>query len=189
MPTLEVIGDRVLDLCRRFGKPVKAAACFTVEALVPGGGLLAKGLEAVLDCAHESAKNKWEFDQRQAEALTTQAGLERIEQALGLLDADLRTLLGQVAQVVDQPDRARGVIAVALEEEKDRYRDAQKRLGELAEGFARMEKKIDDVRNGQSELLREVRKVKKRVTRLGKKDASLVRRDEDQRGPSIYDPF
>ncbi len=140
--------SKLLELCRRYGKPAKLAASSILGAILPGSPAVIALVEQAFDTAEEKGQDHWEMkvDQR----LDASAGdLERLGEVLDLLQGELQHL---TAQVVRLPDFAPQIIETALTSDA-RCQEAARRLESLAGRFDRLERQQERLLAGQANML------------------------------------
>jgi hypothetical protein len=139
--------DKLLDLCRRYGKPVKVAASSILGAILPGSPAVVELVERAFDTAEEKGQDHWEV--RVDEQLEASAeDLERLGQVLDLLQGELQHLTAQVARL---PEFAQQIIETALTSDP-RCQEAARRLENLAGRFDRLERQQERLLAGQADM-------------------------------------
>jgi formylglycine-generating enzyme required for sulfatase activity/tetratricopeptide (TPR) repeat protein len=176
---------KVVALYKQFGAPVKFAAKMILGAVLPGGSAVAELVSQALECAHETAKDHFELDERKAPAATA-ADLQRLESVLEVLAGDMAALMEQVVRLQAQPEEARRELQAALAAMDDRSRTALIRLDGLARSFDRLEEQNARIEQAVAALREELREVTSR-NRIHPGDASprLVVSINDQREHAV----
>jgi hypothetical protein len=109
------VQQKVVELFRRFGPPVRSAVKFILSAALPGSGAVIGLVDAVLNCAHEHGKDEYDFDSSRLPSASPE-DLGCVEQILDKLrgDSQTRDLLERVAAQKD-PGRQQQVLAEILQ--------------------------------------------------------------------------
>jgi serine/threonine protein kinase len=138
--------DRAVELCKRFGTPVKFAVKMVLGAVLPGSPAVVDLIGEILDCVHQTAKDQPTFEDRPLAA--SAEDLRRVEDMLALLSDDLAPLVAQVARLEQVPQMAAQVLDVALATDAHCQATVRK-LDTLARRFDRLEKQNDEILKGQ----------------------------------------
>ncbi len=189
------VRETVLGLCKRLGGATKFATKTTLNVLLPGSGEVVELVGELIECAHETARDQWDFDQKRAEELARRTDQERLERILHLLADDLKGVLGIVSGFVDQPTVARQVVERSVQHD-EKIQHVQSLLRDLAARLNRIEKNTEKLLDGQASvlssqdhLLRKMARLEKQVTRI-RKEATPTRgaeRGDESQEPSLYE--
>ena len=139
--------QKVLRLAKLYGPAAKFAAKAVLGVVLPGSPAVVQLVEQALDCAHETAKEMWEIDERLVPA-ASEADLRRLEEVLGVLDSELPALMAQMARLEAVPDLALRVLNTAVATD-DRVQSALYKLTTLAMRFDRLEEQNRRLLEGQ----------------------------------------
>jgi hypothetical protein len=129
--------QKALALAKLCGPAAKFAAKAVLGAVLPGSPAVVELVEQALDCAHETAKEKWEIDEGKEPAASA-ADLRRLEEVLDVLGGDLSALMARVAALESLPDVAQKVLNTAIATD-DHLQSALHKLTALAMRFDRLE--------------------------------------------------
>src|SRR5262245_47134128 len=99
------VPEKALGLFRRFGAPVKFAAKCLLGAALPGSPAVVEMVTAALDCVHETAKDRHEFDRTRLPPATAE-DMKRAGEMLDVLGNEMQTLLGQLTTLERVPQLA-----------------------------------------------------------------------------------
>jgi tetratricopeptide (TPR) repeat protein len=139
--------QKVLGLAKLYGPAAKFAAKAILGVILPGSPAVVELVGQALGCAHETAREKWEFNELK-QPVASEADLRRLEEVLGVLSGDLSVLMAQVAALEATPDVARQVLNTALATD-DRVQSALHKLTALAMRFDRLEEQNRRLLEGQ----------------------------------------
>jgi hypothetical protein len=146
--------EQVVGLFRRFGAPVRFAVRTVLSSAIPGGGAVVDLIDSVLDCAHETAKDQYRFDDSRMPMASSQE-LERVELVLGQLATDMPELLQQMVALKDTPDQARQAIELARQNNQHIQRSFA-RLDESVQILQRIEANLAQSAHEARELHQQI---------------------------------
>jgi F-box protein 11 len=144
------ISVKVVGIVKKLGPAAKFATRFLLNAYLPGSPAVIDLAGALIDCAVETAKGVYDYDNTRQPAASDK-DLKQLEQIFDLMDTQMPHLMAQLARLETLPDVAAQVLEAALATDA-RCQDAARRLEELARRTDRQEQYLNKILAGQDDM-------------------------------------